>query len=56
MIPPSVSRIRPISASQPADKCKPLQIRFIQAVNEIEDDSRAVLDILVTALDAAFRR
>ena len=28
--------------------------RFIQAVNEIEDDSKAVLDILVAALDAAF--
>ncbi len=30
--------------------------RFIQAVNEIENDSKAVLDILVAALDAAFRR
>ncbi len=29
--------------------------RFIQAVNEIEKDSKAVLEILVTALDAAFR-
>lgn len=28
--------------------------RFLQAVNEIEDDSKAVLDILVAALDAAF--
>ncbi len=30
--------------------------RFLQAVNEIEDDSKAVLNILVAALDAAFRR
>ena len=29
--------------------------RFLQAVNEIEEDSKAVLDILVAALDAAFR-
>ena len=28
--------------------------RFLQAVNEIEEDSKAVLDILVAALDAAF--
>ena len=30
--------------------------RFIQAVDEIEDESKAVLDILVAALDAAFRK
>ncbi len=30
--------------------------RFLQAVNEIEDDSKAVLEILVAALDGAFRR
>ena len=30
--------------------------RFLQAVNEIEEDSKAVLEILVAALDAAFRR
>ena len=30
--------------------------RFIQVVNEIEDDSKAVLGILVAALDAAFGR
>ena len=29
--------------------------RFLQAVNEIEEDSKAVLEILVAALDAAFR-
>jgi hypothetical protein len=29
--------------------------RFIQAVNEIEEDSKAVLKTLVAALDAAFR-
>ena len=28
--------------------------RFLQAVNEIEEDSKAVLDVLVAALDAAF--
>lgn len=28
--------------------------RFLQAINEIEADSKAVLDILVAALDAAF--
>ena len=28
--------------------------RFLQAVNETEEDSKAVLDILVAALDAAF--
>ena len=27
--------------------------RFLQAVNEVEDDSKGVLDILVAALDAA---
>jgi len=30
--------------------------RFLQAVNEIEEDSKAVLDILVAALDATFRK
>jgi len=29
--------------------------QFLQAVNEIEEDSKAVLEILVAALDAAFR-
>ncbi len=29
--------------------------RFLHAVNEIEEDSKAVLEILVAALDAAFR-
>lgn len=29
--------------------------RFLQAVNEIEENSKAVLEILVAALDAAFR-
>ena len=29
--------------------------RFLQAVNEIEEDSKAVLEILVAALDATFR-
>ena len=29
--------------------------RFLQAVNETEEDSKAVLEILVAALDAAFR-
>ena len=29
MIPPSVSRIRPISASQPADECKPLHLHAL---------------------------
>ena len=29
--------------------------QFLQAVNEIEEDNKAVLDILVAALDAAFR-
>ncbi len=28
--------------------------RLPQAINEIEEDSKAVLDILVAALDAAF--
>ena len=28
--------------------------RLLQAVSEIEEDSKAVLDILVAALDAAF--
>lgn len=28
--------------------------RFLHAVNETEEDSKAVLDILVAALDAAF--
>ncbi len=28
--------------------------RFLRAINEIEEDSKAVLDILVAALDAAF--
>ena len=30
--------------------------RFLRAVDEVEDDSKAVLAILVAALDAAFRR
>ena len=30
--------------------------RFLRAVDEIEDDSKAVLEILVAALDAAFSR
>jgi len=30
--------------------------RFLQAINEIEEDSEAVLEILVAALDAAFCR
>ena len=29
--------------------------RLLQAINEIEEDSKAVLEILVAALDAAFR-